>query len=60
MEAKIGDFGAVITYEKEHLLESLCGTFFYMAPEMECFREYDFSVDIWSLACCYFFMLTGK
>lgn len=57
---KIGDFGACILNKKEDLLNNICGTFYYMAPEMESLKEYDCAVDLWSIGCCLFFMLTGK
>lgn len=57
---KIGDFGSATLYNKENLYDSLSGTLFYMAPEMENLQEYDFSVDLWSIGCTLFFMLTAQ
>ncbi|KAL4493617.1 hypothetical protein ABPG72_004110 [Tetrahymena utriculariae] len=60
LQIKIGDFGASIFYQIDNLHDNLCGTYYYMAPELENYEQYDFSVDLWSIGCVLFFMLTGN
>lgn len=60
MRVKVCDFGTAVKYGSENTAGLLYGTRFYMAPEIENMEEYDFKIDIWSLGCCLFFMLTGE
>ncbi|XP_076874029.1 protein kinase C delta type-like [Brachyhypopomus gauderio] len=58
---KIADFGLC----KENvfgrkLAKSICGTLYYMAPEMLQGRRYSFSVDWWSFGVLVYAMLIGK
>jgi len=56
---KIADFGYAV-----HALNSrratVCGTLDYLAPEMIESKDYDQSVDIWSLGCIIYEFLVGK
>lgn len=56
---KLADFG--FSKAVENKLSSQLGTEMYMPPEiMDLKAEYDLSVDIWSLGCVLFALLTGK
>jgi len=57
---KIVDFGVSRALTKSRKAASKTGTIFYMAPEM--FEEdgYDHRIDLYSVGCLYFEMLTGE
>lgn len=47
---KIADFGYARTLEqKDMMLQTFCGTPYYMAPEMLCSSSYNSKSDLWSL-----------
>ena len=62
-ELKIGDFGKIaeITENKKRRY-TVCGTYYYMAPEMfeNNGKGYSFEVDIWSVGIIMYQLLTGK
>lgn len=54
------DFGLSKVSSRDETRHSMIGTAQYMAPEVILGKEYDFSVDWWSLGCVAFDMLTGS
>ena len=60
-EVKIADFGFVKKYTAENnMLDTLCGSPIYMAPEILKYNKYDAKVDLWSMGIILFEMLAGK
>lgn len=57
---KITDFGFAKNFEPNTLLETLCGTPLYMAPEIAQNKEYVYNSDLWSVGCILYEMLYGK
>ncbi|THU65172.1 hypothetical protein C4D60_Mb05t00880 [Musa balbisiana] len=56
---KIADFGfARVVHPGQHI-DMVCGTSFYMAPEVMQFQKYDDKVDMWSLGAILFELLNG-
>jgi serine/threonine-protein kinase ULK/ATG1 len=55
---KIADFGFIKEYDESNMLDTLCGSPIYMAPEILKHRKYDAKVDLWSLGVVLFEMLT--
>lgn len=58
-DCKLGDFGIskeVSTQEKK--AKTLCGTPYYMAPEMYLMDAYTYAVDIWALGCTFYQCMT--
>lgn len=55
---KIADFG-FITIDTNNMLDTLCGSPIYMAPEILSFKKYDAKVDLWSCGIILFEMLTS-
>lgn len=55
--AKISDFGLCERYVPNYEVEYEVGMEFYCAPESS--DELNYSLDIWSLGICTYFMLTG-
>lgn len=58
--AMVGDFGLSKLITVDDNMKTLCGTPGYMAPEVLNKSDYTSSVDIWSVGCISFFMLTGN
>ena len=60
MKIKIGHFGLAIQLENKFckVLKNV-GTPNYIAPEIILNLEYSFSVDIWSLGVCIYFLFFG-
>ena len=48
-ELKLSDFGFARYFEKNTLVETLCGSPMYMAPEIMKYREYTNKSDLWSV-----------
>lgn len=59
---KIADFGISISVIEQVGLckRSVAGTPWYMAPEVVNRKPYGYGVDIWSLGCCLFELVTGE
>jgi polo-like kinase 4 len=60
LRIKLCDFGLATSIEhpdEEHF--TLCGTPNYIAPEIALQQAHGFPVDIWSLGCLFYSMLTG-
>ena len=57
---KIADFGFAKYAEETTLMNTLCGSPIYMAPEILKYKKYDASVDLWSMGVILFEMLTGN
>jgi NIMA (never in mitosis gene a)-related kinase len=57
-QLKLADFG--ISRNVEHAAKTLIGTPFYMAPEIFSNQPYSFPVDIWSLGCVLYEMVTCR
>ena len=58
--AMVGDFGLSKLISVNENMRTLCGTPGYMAPEVLNKTEYSNAVDLWSVGCIAFFMLTGN
>ncbi|KAH0711729.1 hypothetical protein KY289_007688 [Solanum tuberosum] len=56
---KIADFGLSRMLNPNDLAETVCGSPFYMAPEILEFKKYDDKVDMWSLGAIFFELLNG-
>ena len=60
LNVKIGDFGLAKTSQKGQLFNTLCGTFYYLAPEIIKHQDYDgIKCDIWSLGIILYSMIFG-
>lgn len=58
--AKLSDFGFTRECETRSLLETVCGTTVYMAPELIEKKMYDgFKIDVWSLGIILYTLLYG-
>ena len=57
---KISDFGLAKSCESNTLLDTICGSPMYMAPEIMKYRQYDTKADLWSLGVIFYQMLTGR
>jgi len=61
-EVKICDFGLSKIHGKEVVMNTLCGTIYYVAPEVlraNNMKGYDLEVDMWSLGVVAYFVLCG-
>jgi len=60
--AKLSDFGAAALVDDANATQrkSMCGTPFWMSPEVVRAEGHNWSADIWSLGCTVLEMLTGK
>ncbi|XP_008785793.1 serine/threonine-protein kinase ATG1t [Phoenix dactylifera] len=56
---KIADFGLSRAVHPGEFADSVCGTPFYMAPEVMEFQQYDDKVDMWSIGAIFFELLNG-
>jgi serine/threonine protein kinase len=59
-ELKISDFGFARYFEKNTLVDTLCGSPMYMAPEIMKNKNYTIKSDLWSVGIIMFEMLTGN
>ncbi len=59
-ELKLSDFGFARYFEKNTLVETLCGSPMYMAPEIMKYREYTNKSDLWSVGVIMYETLTGR
>ena len=58
-ELKIVDFGLSTFYTAGQVFDSLCGTPFYLAPEV-LHKKYGSQSDVWSVGVIMFILLSGK
>ena len=61
-DLKITDFGFArhVDKNKEMVIQTLCGTPMYMAPEIMKYKKYDIKSDLWSVGVIMYQMLFGK
>ncbi|OHT12820.1 CAMK family protein kinase [Tritrichomonas foetus] len=60
LNVKIGDFGLAKSSVKGELFNTLCGTFYYLAPEIIKHEDYDgMKCDIWALGIILYSMIFG-
>jgi len=62
-QLKLSDFGLSRTIKEGSVMQTMCGTPQYLAPEILTNTEqkgYSFKVDLWSLGAILFFMLCGN
>lgn len=59
---KVSDFGLSKIVNEDTVMKTICGTPFYVAPEIfdERIKKYDQKVDIWSLGVILFYMLARE
>lgn len=57
---KIADFGFARYLEKNSLIDTLCGTPLYMAPEIIRKKKYNEKADLWSVGIIMYQMLFGQ
>lgn len=57
---KICDFGFAKMYEDNIMLESVCGSPLYMAPEILLKKKYTYTSDLWSLGIILYQMIYNK
>ena len=57
---KVADFGFARALATDvALADTLCGSPLYMSPEVLSYKSYDAKVDLWSVGCILFELLTG-
>jgi len=60
-DVKLADFGTAVQLSKERLQRTtMCGTSYYMAPELINRTPYDSKVDIWSIGITVIELLDGE
>ena len=57
IELKIADFGFAKELKKDNLLDTLCGTPMYIAPELYTKKQYHINSDLWSVGIIMFQMM---
>lgn len=57
---KITDFGFATIVNKNNMLQTVCGSLLYMAPEIRSRGKYTTKSDLWSVGCIFHEMLTGS
>lgn len=60
LQVKLGDFGISRVFDSIMVTQKFAGTPKYMAPEIYLQQPYNFPVDVWSIGCLLFEMLTNK
>eukprot|EP00347_Sterkiella_histriomuscorum_P015779 403355712 len=59
-EFKVGDLGlAKSIHNPEDIINTICGTPIYMAPELFNGNSYNYKVDVWAVGTLLFHLLTG-
>ena len=56
---KLVDFGLSKIFEKNEKMYTICGTSFYLAPELIIKKGYNCDADWWSLGCLVYELLSG-
>ena len=59
-EIKLTDFGFARYYEIDTMVDTLCGSPLYMAPEIMKHKRYTINADLWSVGVIMYEMLVGK
>ncbi|KAL1771383.1 sperm motility kinase W, partial [Sigmodon hispidus] len=60
-KVKLCDFGLAIQLTEGQMLEEICGSFLYLAPEILARKPYDgLAVDMWSLGVVLYVLVTGN
>ncbi|EGR28691.1 protein kinase domain protein [Ichthyophthirius multifiliis] len=57
---KLCDFGYATIVQNDLLRQTFCGTLDYLSPEMIQGKQYDFSVDVWSVGILAYEMIFGN
>ena len=57
---KITDFGLAKFIEDDKMMQTMCGSPLYMAPEILTYKEYTDKADLWSIGVILYEMLTGE
>ena len=57
---KITDFGFARYFDSDILIQTICGSPMYMAPEIMKNKKYDYKSDLWSIGIIFYEMLTGR
>lgn len=59
---KISDFGLSKVVSEETVMQTICGTPYYVAPEIwdSAAATYDQKVDVWSLGVILYYMLARE
>ena len=59
LNVKLTDFGFATFFDPKHKMNLSLGSPLYMAPELVMEAEYDQKVDVWSLGCIVYILLSG-
>ena len=59
-QIKLTDFGFARYYEIDTMVDTLCGSPLYMAPEIMKHKRYTINADLWSVGIIMYEMLVGK
>lgn len=59
LKIKLTDFGFACFFNPSKKMDISLGTPYYMAPELVDPRKYDARVDVWSLGCIVYVLLSG-
>lgn len=59
-DIKITDFGFARYFDNDMIIQTVCGSPMYMAPEIMKKKKYDFKSDLWSVGIIFYEMLVGK
>ncbi|KAL1764088.1 sperm motility kinase W, partial [Sigmodon hispidus] len=60
-KVKLCDFGLAIQFTEGQMLEEVCGSLLYEAPEILARKPYDgLAVDMWSLGVVLYVLVTGE
>ena len=58
-DIKITDFGFARYFDNDLLIQTICGSPLYMAPEIMKNQKYDYKSDLWSVGIIFYEMLIG-
>ena len=59
-DIKITDFGFARYFDNDMVIQTVCGSPMYMAPEIMKKKKYDFKSDLWSVGIIFYEMLVGR